>query len=271
MGSHSSRGNREHRRHLHGTPGLAGDLGLRFSGDGPRPGLSESHSPDRDRDESSPAVQCGSECPGDLRARRKLRENGDDSRPFFLRSYSRDVFSFVPFSVDVDVGVSAGSGSTLSKLGHGDSEFCLNMPSDKSLSGTLACFSSFFSFRRRTRALKLNGDVDRVTFPGIGSGTVSDEKLPPAGVAVPGDDPNEQVDPPDPDLSSLNRFAGTGSGDVDPVDPADDQGDRLSIVFFLLSSSDIIIFIQIVDLLISSHIQIRNRICNFVNLPNSSQ
>ena len=106
MGSHSSRGNREHRRHLHGTPGLAGDLGLRFSGDGPRPGLSESHSPDRDRDESSPAVQCGSECPGDLRARRKLRENGDDSRPFFLRSYSRDVFSFVPFSVDVDVGVS---------------------------------------------------------------------------------------------------------------------------------------------------------------------
>jgi hypothetical protein len=102
---------------------------------------------------------------------------------------------------------------------------------------TLACFSNFFSFRRRTRALKLKGDVDRVTFPeGRGSGTVSDEKLPPPGVAVPGDDPSEQVDPPDPDLSSLNRFAGTGSGEVDPVDPADDQGDRFSIDFLRRSS-----------------------------------
>ena len=104
----------------------------------------------------------------------------------------------------------------------------------------LACFSSFFSFRRRTRALKLKGDVDRVTLPaGRGSGTVSDEKLPPPpGVAVPGEDPSEQVDPPDPDLSSLNRFAGTGSGEVDPVDPAEDQGDRFSIVFFRRSSVD---------------------------------
>jgi|688.fasta_scaffold2204277_1 hypothetical protein len=106
----------------------------------------------------------------------------------------------------------------------------------------LACFSNFFSFRRRTRALKLKGEVERVTFPaGEGSGTVRDEKLPPPGVAVPGDDPSEQVDPPDPDLSSRNRFAGTGSGDVDPVDPADDHGDRFSIVFFLRSSIDILI------------------------------
>ena len=100
----------------------------------------------------------------------------------------------------------------------------------------LACFSNFFSFLRRTLALKLNGEVERVTFPaGNGSGTVNDEKLPPAGVAVPGEDPKEQVDPPDPDLSSLNRFAGTGSGEVDPVEPAEDHGDRFSIVLRLPS------------------------------------
>jgi hypothetical protein len=159
------------------------------------------------------------------------------------RSYSRDVFSFVPFSC---------TGDTVSKLGHGDSEFCLKSESDISpaVSVMLACFSSFFSFRRRTRALKLNGDVDRFTLPtGTGSGTVSDVKLPPPGVAVPGDDPSEHVDPPDPDLSSLNRFAGTGRGDVDPVDPAEDHGDRFSIVFFLRSSSDILTSIRIFRLI----------------------
>ena len=77
FGSHSSKGNNEHLRHLHGTPGLAGDRGLRFSGDGPRPGLSDSHSPDLDLDVNSPAVH--SECPGDFKALRKLSENGDDS------------------------------------------------------------------------------------------------------------------------------------------------------------------------------------------------
>jgi len=125
FGSHSSKGSKEHLRHLHGTPGLAGDLGLRFSGEGPRPGLRDSHSPDLDLDVKSPAVH--SECPGDFKARRKLSENGDDSRLFFLKSYNRDVFSFVPFSFN-GVGVSAViGGPTLSKLGQGDKEFCLNM------------------------------------------------------------------------------------------------------------------------------------------------
>jgi hypothetical protein len=54
FGSHSSKGNSEQRRHLQGPAGLAGDLGLRFSGEGPRPGLNDSHSPDRDRDVKSP-------------------------------------------------------------------------------------------------------------------------------------------------------------------------------------------------------------------------
>ena len=116
------------------------------------------------------------------------------------------------------------------------------------MSGIFACFSSFFSLRRRTRALKLNGDVDRVTLPGTDSGTVSEIKLPPPGVAVPGDDPSEHVDPPEPDLSSLNRFAGTGSGEVDPVDPAEDHGDLFSIVFLRRSSNDIISSIKIVTI-----------------------
>jgi hypothetical protein len=58
-----------------------------------------------------------------LRARRKLSENGDDSRLFFRRSNNLDVLSFVPFSVVVVVVEFMGT--TFSKLGHGDNEFCL--------------------------------------------------------------------------------------------------------------------------------------------------
>ena len=69
FGSHSSRGNSEQRRHLHGPPGLAGERGLRFSGETPRPGLRDSHSPERDLDDMrrllacTAAGQCGSVCP----------------------------------------------------------------------------------------------------------------------------------------------------------------------------------------------------------------
>jgi hypothetical protein len=59
-----------------------------------------------------------------LRALRKLSENGDDSRLFFRRSSNLDVLSFVPFSVVVVVVVEF-MGTTFSKLGHGDNEFCL--------------------------------------------------------------------------------------------------------------------------------------------------
>ena len=69
------------------------------------------------------AGQCGSVCPGDFRARRKFNEKGDDSRLFFRKSFNRNDFSLVPFSLLFTTGT--GLDETLSKLGHGEREFCL--------------------------------------------------------------------------------------------------------------------------------------------------